>query len=393
LTGSHKTLLAAMIAASMGHACWAQDAVPPGGPACDGERIYIGTHEQAGRPSIFASTFDEKTGILGAPRAASAIERPTWLLKDPLRPVLYSVSETGNDGLSIGNVFSLRMDAATGSLDEVNHVPSGGGGPTHLALDTQSNTLYVANFGTGQVAALATREGGELDPPTSIGNDYGTGPTPRQKRPHAHGVTIDPSRRFVLVPDLGADRVFIYRLGASGRKLAPAARPFLQLPSGSGPRHLAFSPDGRIAYLLTELTAELRVYGWDAKNGVLQPLQTLSTVGAAPQEKKSAGEIVVAGDGKRVYVSNRGEDSIVTYAVDARSSQLAEIQRIPSGGKQPWHLVLSPSGRWLLASNEASNSVNVFRVDGATGRLAATANGLDVVKPVAVVFAGACPRR
>jgi 6-phosphogluconolactonase len=201
LTGSHKTLLAAMIAASMGHACWAQDAVPPGGPACDGERIYIGTHEQAGRPSIFASTFDEKTGILGAPRAASAIERPTWLLKDPLRPVLYSVSETGNDGLSIGNVFSLRMDAATGSLDEVNHVPSGGGGPTHLALDTQSNTLYVANFGTGQVAALATREGGELDPPTSIGNDYGTGPTPRQKRPHAHGVTIDPSRRFVLVPD------------------------------------------------------------------------------------------------------------------------------------------------------------------------------------------------
>jgi 6-phosphogluconolactonase len=390
LAGLDKALIGTMMAALMTHAHCAQDTDAAGVSACSGERIYIGTHEQDGRPSIFTSTFDDSTGMLDTARAVATIERPTWLVKDPVRPILYSVSETGNDGRSVGNVFSLQIDAGTGRLAEVNHVPSGGGGPTHLALDARSDTLFVANFGTGQAAALPIGGAGELGPPESIGKDYGTGPTRRQQGPHAHGVTIDPSRQFVLVPDLGADRVFVYRLGADGRQLAPAATPFLQLPPGSGPRHLVFGADGRMAYLLTELTGELRVYGWDARHGVLQPVQTLATVGADYQGQKSAGEIVVSADGQRVYVSSRGEDAIVTYSVDVRSGRLFEIQRTPSGGRQPWHLVLSPGGRWLLASNEASNSVNVFRVDGATGRLAATASSLNVTKPVDVVFAGAC---
>jgi 6-phosphogluconolactonase len=390
LVGLNKTLIGTIMAALMTYAYSAQDTDAASASACGGERIYIGTHEQDGRPSIFTATFDDATGMLAFARPVATINRPTWLIKDPMRPVLYSVSETGNDGLSVGNVFSLRIDAGTGNLAELNHVPSGGGGPTHLTLDAGANTLFVANFGTGQAAALPIGEAGALSVPASVGNDYGTGPTRRQQGAHAHGVTIDPSRQFLLVPDLGADRVFVYRLGADGRQLAPAATPFLQLPPGSGPRHLVFSADGRMAYLLTELTGELRVYGWDARQGVLRPVQTLATVGADYQGPKSAGEIVVSADGQRVYVSSRGEDTIVAYSLNARSGQLTETQRTLSGGRQPWHLALSPSGRWLLASNESSNAVDVFRVDAATGRLTATTSSLNVTKPVAVVFAGVC---
>jgi 6-phosphogluconolactonase (cycloisomerase 2 family) len=359
---------------------------------CGTERLYIGTHQQGGASSIFTATFDVNTGVPAAARAVSTIDRPTWLVKDPARPMLYSVSETGNDGRSHGKVFSLRIDPLTGALEEAGSVQSGGGGPTHLALDERSNTMFVANYGTGQVAALAVQASGMLGESGSVVSDYGTGPTPRQLSPHAHGVTLDPSRKFVLVSDLGADRVFVYRFVAGERRLQPADAPFLQLPPGSGPRHLVFGPDGHYAYLLNELTADLNVYAWDAGSGTLTPLQTLSTLSAGYQGKKSAGEILVSADGTRLYLSNRGEDTIIAYAVDAGTGRLSELQRIASGGKQPWHLALSPEGRWLLAANEASNAVKVFAVDRSSGRLAATAGQLDVAAPVNIVFAGAvCP--
>jgi 6-phosphogluconolactonase len=321
----------------------------------------------------------------------SSFDRPTWLLKDPVRPLLYAVSETGNDGKSQGRVASLRLDGGAGALAEVGSAPSGGGGPTHLALDARSHTLLVANYGTGHVATLGIGDGGTLSGPVSIAGNAGSGPSPRQKGPHAHGVTLDPSGRYVLVPDLGADRVFVYRFDAATRALAPAATPFLQLPPGSGPRHLVFGPGGRTAYLLTELTGELRVLDWDAAAGTLAPVQALSIQGPNYAGPASAGELVVSGDGTMLYASNRGEHAIVAFAIEREMGRLSEAQRIASGGTAPWHLALSPAGTWLLASNEKSDAVDVFRV-GHDGRLAATRSRLDVPTPVNVLFAGACGR-
>lgn len=357
---------------------------------CSASRVYIGTHQGGGAATLFTATFDGRHGVLSAARPVAAIERPTWLLNDPGQDILYSVSEIGNDGKSQGAVFSLRIDTATGDLVEINHVSSGGGGPTHLALDQRSRTLFVANYGTGHVAVIPIGRQGQLDATTSIAADYGSGPSPRQTSPHAHGVTLDPTRQFVLVPDLGADRVFIYRISGDLRTLQPEATPFLQLPPGTGPRHLVFSADGRHAYLLNEFTADLNIYGWDAARGTLHLLQSISTLSAGHQGKKSAGEIVVSHDGRRVYLSNRGEDTIITYAVANDSGELTEMQRMASGGKQPWHLTLSPDGRWLLAANEISNSVNVFAVDKKSGRLSPTNNKSDVATPVNIVFAGVC---
>ena len=361
-------------------------------PAAACERLYIGTHQQGGAPSLFTATFDGRDGSFGPASVVASIERPTWLAVDPARPVLYTVSETGNDGVAHGKVFSLRIAPDTGALDPVGSVDSGGGGPTHLALDARSNTLLVANYGTGHVASLEVGADGKLAGPASVVGDEGSGPTPRQRGPHAHGVTLDPSRRFVLVPDLGADRVFVYRVDAATRKLTPAATPFLQLPPGTGPRHLVFGADGRTAYLVAELTGDVHVAAWDARTGTLRVVQTVSTLSPGYQGKVSAGEIVVAPGGKYVYVSNRGDDTIVAYRVARGTGRLAEQQRIAAGGTAPWHLAMSPDGRWLLAANEASSELASFRV-GADGRLAATSYRLDVPKPVSAVFAGACAAR
>jgi 6-phosphogluconolactonase len=222
--------------------------------------------------------------------------------------------------------------------------------------------------------------------------DEGSGPTPRQRGPHAHGVTLDPSHRFVLVADLGADRVFVYRFDAATRKHAPAATPFLQLPPGTGPRHLVFGADGKTAYLVAELTGDLHVLAWDAGAGTLRTVQTVSTLGPGYQGKISAGEIVAARSGRFVYVSNRGDDTIVAYRVERRTGRLTELQRVAAGGTQPWNLALSPDGGWLLAANETTSELASFRV-GADGRLTATGNRLDVAKPVSIVFAGACAPR
>ena len=358
----------------------------------DCERIYIGTHEQGGMPSLFTARFNAKDGSFSAAAGVASIERPTWLVKDAARPVVYAVSEIGNDGASQGKVYSLRIDPDTGALAEISSVGSGGGGPTHLALDSRSHSLLVANFGTGQVAALQIDDGNNLLGPASVVNDAGSGPTARQRGPHAHGVVIDPAGRFALVPDLGADRLFVYRFDGARRILSPAAVPFVQLPAGTGPRHLVFSPDGSYAYLLAELTGDLYVYAWDAGRGTLQTVQTLSTLAVHYQGQISAGEIIISNHGKRLYVSNRGDDTIVVYQVAPRTGRLTELQRLPSVGINPWHLVLSPAQQWLLAANEASNAVASFRV-GTDGRLAATNNRLSVAKPVNIVFAGSCAIR
>ncbi|MRW92082.1 beta-propeller fold lactonase family protein [Duganella sp. FT80W] len=355
--------------------------------AADCERIYIGTHQQGGAPSLFTATFNSRDGSFGAASAVASMDRPTWLVKDPARPLLYVVSEVGNDGATQGKVFSLRIVPGDGALAEVGSVSSGGGGPTHLALDARAGTLLVANYGTGQVAVLALDAAGKLSGPVSVVQDQGSGPTARQRGPHAHGVAIDPTDRYALVADLGADRVFIYRYEAATRQLAPSSE--LRLPAGTGPRHLVFGADGRFAYLLSEFTGELRVYGWDAGSSSLREVQTLSILSAGFSGKISAGEVIVSGDGGQVYVSNRSDNTVIAYQVQPGAGRLTELQRLPAGGEVPSHLALSPDGRWLLSSNEASSAVTVFQVAG-DGRLSATARKLDVAKPVNVVFAGAC---
>jgi 6-phosphogluconolactonase len=349
--------------------------------------VYIGTQGAEPGQGIFAARLDPRTGTLTPLGLAAELQRPTWLTAHPALPVLYAVSEVGNDGKSQGSVHTLRADPATGRLTLAGTVPSGGGGPTHLVVDTTSKTLLVANFGTGQVAALPVLADAALGPPASVQADQGSGPTPRQKGPHAHGVALDPSGRFALVADFGADRLFVYRYDRASRRLSPAATPAEALPPGTGPRRVVFHPNGRLVLVISELIPELRAYRWDARQGRLTLIQTLPLAGDPAKAGIARGaELVVSRDGRFAYASVRGEDVLVAFAVDRRTGRLTEIQRLAAGGQIPWSFAIDPSARWLLVANQGSGAVVVFARDLASGRLSPTSQSMPVTKPTSIAY-------
>jgi 6-phosphogluconolactonase len=362
------------------------------------ELVYFGTQTPAqsnaaqAMPSAtsergpFAARLDVRTGHLTAIGFSAAVDRATWVVADPRRPLLYAVSEIGNDGRTEAQVFSLAVERATGRLSILNHSGSGGGGATHLALDPGSNTLFVANYGTGHVASLPVLPDGSLGPAASVLHDEGTGPSPRQAGPHAHSVVVDPTHQFVLTADLGADKVFINRLDARTHQLNPSTPAFESVTPGAGPRHLVFHPNGKFVFLDTELSSEVRSYRWDAHAGQLTLLQTISADAPDHQGTRSAAEIAVARDGRHLYVSNRGENALVVYNVDPATGMLTFAQRIDCGGRTPWSFGLDPTGRWLLVTNQGSSEVAVFRVDASNGQLSAIDETLPVPAPVSVAF-------
>jgi 6-phosphogluconolactonase len=343
--------------------------------------VYFGSQATGAGQGVFAARLDVATGKLTPVGVAAELTRPTWIVTHPSRPALYAVSETGNDGKTQGKVHALKADPKTGLLSLTSTVDSGGGGPTHMALD--ANGLLVAHYGTGHVAALPVRADDGIESPASVQLDQGSGPSPRQKGPHAHGVTLDPSGRFVLAADLGADRVFVYPYERRTRQLGPAAETSVSVPPGTGPRHMVFHPNGRLVFLISELIPQVRVYRWDAGHGRLDLAHTVRAAGDPPA---SGAEIAISRDGRFVYASIRGEHVIVVYAVDPGVASLSEIQRIASGGQTPWSFGLDPSGRWLLAANQGSSTVTVLARDPSTGRLTATDQAISVFKPTSVAF-------
>ena len=361
------------------------------------ELVYIGTHgsgqpqQEQGKSSpqgIYAARLDTATGHLSPLGLQVELERATWLVSHPSLPVIYAVADSGGGMSADSNIHSFAVDQTSGKLTQMNKQGAGGRDATDMDLDVVSRTLFVANHGSGSVTALPLQPDGSLDKVASSAKDYGTGPNPRQKMPEAHGVAADPSHRYVLVADFGADRIFVYRFEGTTRTLTPAQPPYESIPSGSGPRHLVFLPNKKFVYLDTELTAELRAYRWDANHGRLHLVQTLSPYPAGYSgADKSAAEIVVSRDGRFLYVSLRGDqDSIVGYAVNKQSGTLKEIQRIASHGKTPWSFGIDPTGHWMLVTNEASDSVAVLNIDPATGKLSATNESMSLPKPVTVTF-------
>lgn len=364
----------------------AQDAsVCTGGP-CGTDLVYFGTRVSGTGQGIVGAHFDPNSGHLSPIGIVADIARPTWLIAHWKLPVVYAVSELGNDGLTEANVYSLAVDRVTGGLHVMNGVGSGGGGATHLAVDPVSNTLFVANYGTGQVSWLPILPDGRIGIAMSVQSDYGTGPHRRQAAPHAHGVEVDPTHHFVLAADLGADRLFVYRFDPATRQLTPGDPPFTAVSAGSGPRHLAFHPNGRFVYLVTELSAQIIAYRWDGRRGRLRHLQTLSVDEASFKGEKSGAHIELSHDGRYLYAVDRGANSMVVYAVSSQTGLLSEVQRVSCQGQVPWSFSLDPRGHWLLVANHGSNSITEFAVDSSTGRLTVTQESLSISQPSAVTF-------
>lgn len=333
-----------------------------------------------------ALRFDTSSGKLTTIGPVGVGPRSTWVTTNPRLPVLYAVDD---DNSREGSVTAYAVDRDSGTLTRINEVATGGSGTTNLSLDLPSMTLLAANYGGGSVSSVAVNHDGSLGARTSTVKETGSGPNRRQASAHAHNAVVDPSGHYALVPDLGADRVFVYGFDRATRTLTPAdgtsAHQFV-VPPGSGPRHLAFGANGKYVYLLTELSAQIMVLHWDAAQGQLTLVQTVETTSPEFQGVKSGAEVAVSGDGRFVYVENRAENALIVYRVDQASGELTQIQRTSSGGEKPWGFGIDASGKWLLVANQRSGKVNVFGIDTATGLVSDTGQSAEVPTPVAIAF-------
>ncbi|WCJ59088.1 lactonase family protein [Fontisphaera persica] len=339
--------------------------------------VYVGAYTGPRSKGIHYFKFNAATGQLSEGALAAEVTNPTWLVVHPTRQFLYALSEVG--GAQGGGITAYAVEAASGKLTRLNTQFSGGSGPCHLAVDRSGQCLLVANYGGGSVAALPIQKDGSLGAAASFIQHQGSSVNPqRQKGPHAHSVDVDPGNRFVLVCDLGLDKVLTYRLEPARASLTPAEPPHVATAPGAGPRHLAFHPNGRWVYVINELNNTVAQYEYNPENGALTALSALPTLPADFTGQNTTAEIAVHPNGKFVYGSNRGHDSIVVYAVDAATGRLTLVQHHPSGGKTPRHFALDPTGRWMLSGNQTSGNLVVLAVNPDTGRLSDTGQNVEV---------------
>ncbi len=347
---------------------------------------YIGTYTGKGSAGIYVYRLDGASGALemAAPPAQAA--NPSFLAVDPQKRCLYAVAELGEfHGHPGGGVSAFAIDAGSGALTPLNQQPSHGSAPCHLCVDASGRYVLVANYSSGTVSMLPIEAGGALGRATEIIQHHGAGPDPRrQEGPHAHSVTLDPDNRFAFVCDLGLDKIMAYRLDLDNGSLPPHTPPWAATAPGAGPRHLAFHPHGRNAYVINELDSTVTAYAYDQMDGTLSPLQTVSTLPADFSAANTCADVHVSPCGRFLYGSNRGHDSIAIWGIDANNGALTPLAHTPSGGKTPRNFAIDPSGTFLLAANQDSDNVVVLRIDPDTGRLAPTGHSIAVSMPVCV---------
>ena len=292
------------------------------------------------------------------------------------------------------------MDPATGALNSINQVTATAAGPCYLSLDATGEAAFVANYAGSSIASYRILSNGALSEPVER-IDYKNpkfgkrGPVAaRQEAPHPHSVHLSPDNRFLVVSDLGSDEISVFPVDSTTARLGPPAL-FSNDRPGSGPRHIAFHPNGRWVYSINEIDSTIDHFLWTTTSSRTEPQGLLSNTGhfvktiapTFPAAKNTAAEIEIAPDGNYLYASNRGEDSLVVFSIAEEDGKLILVQRIPCGGKTPRHFTLSPDSRWLLCGNQDSATVTVFRRDGGSGRLGGPTQTLPLDSVMFTLFA------
>lgn len=342
--------------------------------------LYIGAYTNQMNKGITVAKFDPSTGAISDMTLAAETQNPTFLELHPNGKWLYSICEIGNyKGQKAGAICAWSIDRATGHLKAINEVSTKGGGPCHVSLDRRGRMAMIANYGGGSVASYKIEADGSLSEAVSFIQHEGSGPVKsRQAGPHAHSINPTPDNRYAVACDLGTDEVRIYDMAEPIGQLLPHKT--VKLAAGSGPRHVAWHPNGRYGYVVNELNSTVTVLMYSA--GDLEEVHSVSTLPEGFKGTNYPAEIRSHPSGRWVYASNRGEDSIAAFSVDAKTGKLAPLGNTPTQGVQPRNFFVEPSGRWLLAANQKTNNVIVFGIDNRTGKLQSTGKGITVGQPV-----------
>jgi 6-phosphogluconolactonase len=363
--------------------------------------VYIGTDTAGGvSRGIYLARFDAATGRLSAPQLVAATARPSYLALSPPRPVgrcLYAVNAVAS---SAATVSSFLINATTGGLAPINEVSAGGAGPCYISVDATGHSAFVANYFGSTVASYRILANGGLSAPVERIDfkDARFGPrgpnAARQDIPHPHSTHLSPDNRFVLVSDLGSDQISVFPFDAASATLGQPTL-FTNDRPGSGARHIAFHPNGRWIYSINELDSTIDHLLWTATSSRTAPQGLLVNAGdpvktiapGFPAARNTAAEVQVSADGRFLYASNRGEDSLAVFTIAPDRGSLTLLERIGCGGKTPRHFTLSPDQRWLLCGNQDSASITVFRRDPGTGRIGGPIQTVAIDSPMFTLFA------
>jgi 6-phosphogluconolactonase len=355
-------------------------------------RVYIGTYTgktAMGNESkgIYASELDLASGTLSEPVLVAETTNPSFLALHPDGKHLYSVGEIAEfGGKKVGAVSAFAIeDAKTGKLKALNQASSGGPGPCHLVVDKAGKLVLAANYGGGSCCAIAIKKDGSLGEQTGFVQHQGTGADPsRQKEPHAHSINVSPDNKFAFCADLGLDKVLIYKI--DGGKLTPNDPPAGKTAPGSGPRHFAFHPNGKYAYVINEMGNTVTAFSYDKDKGSLTEIQSIGTLPAGYEKPSYTAEVVVHPSGKFLYGSNRRQDSIAVFTVDEKTGKLTAAGHQADGIKEPRNFNIDPTGKYCLVCNQNGDSILVFTIDQTTGALKPTGGKVVIGAPVCVKF-------
>jgi 6-phosphogluconolactonase len=361
--------------------------------------VYVGTYTEPIRfgtgkilegkgEGVYLYRMDPATGTLEFDSTTTGVVNPSYLAIHPTQRFLYAVNElkTYEDKPS-GTVSAFAVDGKSGRLEFLNRQLTHGTDPCHVTVDGKGRHIFVANFMSGSVCVLPVLKDGSLAGASDFLQHLGSSVDPvRQKGPHAHSVTLDRANRFAFVPDLGLDKLMVYRFDRTRGMLEPHAVAWIKVKPGAGPRHVALHPGGPFAFLINELDSTLAALSFDARKGVFEELQVVPTLPAGFQGESTCADVQVAPSGRFVYASNRGHDSLVIYRIDQRTGKLAYVGHQSTQGRTPRQFEIDPTGRFLLVGNQDTDTIVSFRIDPHAGTLAPSGQVLQVPTPVCVKF-------
>jgi len=336
--------------------------------------VYFGTQVTGADRGLYVARLNQDTGSLSPAVRVADKSDSVFMAFSPDKKHLYSLAEVPRlMGGPREAIETYEVDAATGSLHNIGERVVDGSEACHISVDPSGRCVLTANYGGHYIEVFPIGTDATVGKRSCIVQHSGSGPDlSRQESAHPHSINVDPTDRFSIVCDLGMDKVFVYKFDAAKGTLALNNPPFAMVPPGAGPRHFAFHPDGRHAFVTDEMAGAITAFAWDSEKGVLTPYQTISIL---PQDYKglnTSAEVVVAKSGRFVYGSNRGDDSIVVLSFDQATGRLSFVQRMGDGVKVPRNYAIDPTGKWLVCANLAASTATVYRIDPDSGRLSLT---------------------
>lgn len=339
---------------------------------------YIGTYTKGDSKGVYSFTLDTETKRLGDVKAVAELDNPTYVNLSEDNSTLYAVVKDSDQG----GVAAYKINHQSGDLTEINRELLDGASPCHVSVDTTNSHVVTANYHLGTIVSHKINEDNSISPALSVMQHEGTGPHERQEKPHAHYSGFTPDEKYVVAVDLGIDKIVTYKI--SDGKLEESHS--LLVKAGSGPRHITFHPNGKYAYVMTELSNEVITLSYNSETGILTELQYIPAIPTDFIENSQGSAIHISSDGRFVYAGNRGHDSIAIYSVNEENGELSFVEYTSTEGNWPRDFALDPTEQFLIASNQESSNLVLFSRDTNTGKLTLLQSDVSVPDPVCVKF-------